>query len=206
MDIKITGITNEIFTNAMTQAKAGRLHILQEMAKTISTARPTFKDGVPTIETTKIKPDKIGALIGPGGKNIKAIQEKFSVSIEITEEGLVKVLGTSKEVLDSVINLINLQINGPAKDTVYSAKVVTIKEYGAFVDIAEGVSGLVHVSELADERVKDVNEYVSEGDTKEVKVLDVDRFGKVKLSAKAVKSLTSKKGSKGAEEAQSGNA
>jgi polyribonucleotide nucleotidyltransferase len=192
MDIKITGITNEIFTKAMSQAKEGRLHILEEMAKTISTARPKFKEGVPTIKTTNIKPDKIGALIGPGGKNIKAIQEKYEVSIEITEEGLVKVLGTSSEVLSKVCALIDLQITGPSKDTEYDATVVTIKEYGAFVDIADGVSGLVHVSEMADERVKDPNDYVSEGDIIKVKVLDVDRFGKVKLSAKAIKSLTSK--------------
>ncbi|MBD64468.1 MAG: polyribonucleotide nucleotidyltransferase [Halobacteriovoraceae bacterium] len=192
MDIKITGITNEIFEKAMTQAKEGRLHILGEMSKTISTARPNFKDGVPTIETTQIKPDKIGALIGPGGKNIKAIQEKYDVSIEITEEGLVKVLGTNQDVLHEVIALIDLQITGPKKDSVYSAKVVTIKEYGAFVDIADGVSGLVHVSEIADERVKDVEDYLSLGDEIEVKVLDVDRFGKVKLSAKAVKSIPNK--------------
>lgn len=193
MDIKITGITNEIFTKAMDQAKAGRLHILGEMAKTISTPRPSFKDGVPTIETTQIKSDKIGALIGPGGKNIKAIQEKYDVSIEITEEGLVKVLGTDQNVLKDVIALIDLQITGPQKDSVYSAKVVTIKEYGAFVDIADGVSGLVHVSEIADERVKDVEEYLAEGDVIDVKVLDVDRFGKVKLSAKAVKAIEKKK-------------
>ena len=192
MDIKITGITDEIFTKAMAQAKEGRLHILGEMAKTISAPRPSFKDGVPTIKTTNIKPDKIGALIGPGGKNIKAIQEKYEVSIEITEEGLVKVLGTSAETLDVVTNLIDLQINGPAKDSVYDAKVVTIKEYGAFVDIAEGVSGLVHVSEMASERVKDPADYVTEGDIIKVKVLDVDRFGKVKLSAKAVEPLKNK--------------
>lgn len=192
MDIKITGITNEIFKKAMAQAKEGRLHILGEMAKTISTARPSFKDGVPTIETTQIKPDKIGALIGPGGKNIKAIQEKYSVSIEITEEGLVKVLGTDQKVLKDVIALIDLQITGPKIESVYSAKVVTLKEYGAFVDLADGVSGLVHVSEIADERVKDVNEYLEVGDIVDVKVVDVDRFGKVKLSAKAVKPLTKK--------------
>jgi polyribonucleotide nucleotidyltransferase len=199
MDIKITGITTEIFTKAMSQAKEGRLHILEEMAKTISTARPQFKDGVPTIETTQIKPDKIGALIGPGGKNIKAIQEKYEVSIEIAEDGLVKVLGTDQKILNDVINLIDMQITGPKKDSIYSAKVVTIKEYGCFVDIADGVSGLVHVSELAEERVKEVNDFVAEGDIIEVKVLDVDRFGKVKLSAKAVKSLTSKKGGSSSE-------
>lgn len=194
MDIKIEGITNEIFSKAMAQAKEGRLHILGEMAKTISSARPEFKEGVPQIKSTTIPKDKIGALIGPGGKNIKAIQEQFNVSIEITEEGVVKTLGTDPLILDEVNNLINMQINGPKIDAVYPAKVVTIKEYGAFVDIAPGVSGLVHVSELADERVKDVNDYVSEGDTIDVKVLEIDRFGKIKLSAKAVKSLTSKAG------------
>lgn len=192
MDIKITGITNEIFTKAMAQAKAGRLHILGEMAKTISAPRPSFKDGVPTIETVQIPTDKIGALIGPGGKNIKAIQEKYQVSIEITEEGLVKVLGTSSTVLEDVCTLIDMQINGPKKDSIYEAKVVTIKEYGAFVDIADGVSGLVHVSEMAKERVKDPNDYVAEGDMIKVKVVDIDRFGKVKLSAKAVEPLVNK--------------
>jgi polyribonucleotide nucleotidyltransferase len=192
MDIKITGITNEIFEKAMAQAKEGRLHILGEMAKTISSARPNFKEGVPQIKTTTIPKDKIGALIGPGGKNIKALQENFEVSIEINEEGLVKVLSPKPSILDEVVTLIDLQINGPKKDSEYDAKVVTIKEYGAFVDIAEGVSGLVHVSEMAEERVKDPNDYVKEGDVIKVKVLDVDRFGKIKLSAKAVTPLTNK--------------
>ncbi len=192
MDIKITGITNEIFEKSMSQAKEARMHILGEMAKTIATARPSFKDGVPTIKTTNIKPDKIGALIGPGGKNIKAIQEKYEVAIEITEEGLVKVLGANAEILDTVCKLIDMQINGPEIGSVYSAKVVSIKEYGAFVDIAEGVSGLLHVSEISDDRVKDVNEYVAEGDVVDVKVLEIDRFGKVKLSAKAVKAIAKK--------------
>ena len=94
--------------------------------------------------------------------------------------------------LDTVCKLIDLQINGPEKNSEYDAKVVTIKEYGAFVDIAEGVSGLVHVSEMAKERVKDPKDYVSEGDTIKVKVIDIDRFGKVKLSAKAVEPLKNK--------------
>lgn len=192
MDIKIEGITEEIFRQAMAQAKDGRLHILNEMAKTISTERKEFKEGVPQIMTTNIDKDKIGALIGPGGKNIKAIQEKNNVSIEITEEGLVKVLGTDVAVLKDVCDLIDLQITGPKIGTDYDATVVSIKEYGAFVDIAQGISGLVHVSEFADERVKDVNEYVSEGDKIKVRVLEIDRFGKIKLSAKAVSSLKKK--------------
>jgi polyribonucleotide nucleotidyltransferase len=190
MDIKITGITNEIFEKAMAQAKEGRLHILGEMAKTISTPRPEFKEGVPQIKSTTIPKDKIGALIGPGGKNIKAIQENFGVTIEITEEGQVNTLGVDAKVLDEVNNLIDMQINGPKIDSVYDAKVVSIKEYGAFVDIAPGISGLVHVSEMANERVKDVNDYVKEGDSIKVKVLEVDRFGKIKLSAKAVEPLS----------------
>lgn len=193
MDIKITGITNEIFQKAMAQAKEGRLHILGEMAKTISAPRPEFKEGVPQIKSTMIPKDKIGALIGPGGKNIKAIQEKYEVTIEITEEGQVNTLGVNPAILDEVNALIDMQINGPKVDSTYEAIVVSIKEYGAFVDIVPGISGLVHVSEMAEERVKDVNDYVSEGDKIKVKVLEVDRFGKIKLSAKAVEALKNKK-------------
>jgi polyribonucleotide nucleotidyltransferase len=193
MDIKITGITEEIFTVAMTQAKEARLHILGEMAKTISAPKPSYKNGVPSIKTVQIPTDKIGALIGPGGKNIKALQEDFQVNIEIDEDGTVKVLGVDTELLEECVTSIEMQIVGPKIGTEYDAKVVTIKEYGAFVDIAKGVSGLVHVSEMADERVKDPNDYVSEGDTIKVKVLEIDRFGKVKLSAKAIASLKNKK-------------
>ncbi len=202
MDIKITGITEEIFTKAMSQAKEGRLHILGEMAKTISAAKPNYKNGVPTIKTTQIATDKIGALIGPGGKNIKALQEDFSVNIEIDEDGTVKVLGVDQDLLNECVTVIDMQINGPKIGSEYDAKVVTIKEYGAFVDIAKGVSGLVHVSEIADERVKDVNDYVAEGDTIKIKVLEVDRFGKLKLSAKAVESLKSKNPNAGKEKAK----
>lgn len=193
MDIKITGITEEIFTKAMAQAKEGRLHILGEMAKTISAPKPNYKNGVPTIKTVQIATDKIGALIGPGGKNIKALQEDFDVNIEIDEDGTVKILGVDTEKLDECTTSIDMQINGPKIGSEYDAKVVTIKEYGAFVDIAKGVSGLVHVSEMAEERVKDPNDYVSEGDTIKVKVLEIDRFGKVKLSAKAIAPLKNKK-------------
>ncbi|WP_127715990.1 polyribonucleotide nucleotidyltransferase [Halobacteriovorax sp. HLS] len=192
MDIKITGLTREIVEKSIEQAKEGRLHILGEMAKTISSKRAEFKDGVPRIVTTNIAVDKIGALIGPGGKNIKKLQEDFDVMVEITEEGLVKVLGSDTEVLNNCVASIDLQINGPEVGSVYQAKVVTIKEYGAFVDIIPGVSGLVHISELADDRVKDVNEYLSEGDTVAVKVIEVDRMGRLKLSAKAVKPVEKK--------------
>lgn len=192
MDIKITGITSEIMKQAMAQAKDARIHILGEMAKTISKERPSFKQGVPQIKMTKIAPDKIGALIGPGGKNIKAIQEGNNVSIEVEEDGTVKVLGSDVKVLDEVVALIELQLTGPKPGTDYTGKVVTVKEYGAFVDIAQGISGLVHVSEIADERIQDVNEYIAEGDEVKVRVLEVDRFGKIRLSIKAVAPLKKK--------------
>jgi polyribonucleotide nucleotidyltransferase len=192
MDIKITGLTREIVESAMGQAHEARLHILDEMEKTVAEERKEFKAGVPRIEKTNIDKDKIGALIGPGGKNIKKVQEDFDVNIEIDEDGTVKVIGTDPEKLKDCIALIDMQINGPAVGAVYEAVVVTIKEYGAFVDIAPGVSGLLHVSEISDDRVKDVNEYLSEGDKVEVKVTEVDKMGRMKLSAKAVKALTKK--------------
>lgn len=192
MDIKITGITPEIMQKAMAQAKEGRLHILGEMAKTISKERGSFKQGVPQIKMTKIAPDKIGALIGPGGKNIKGIQEGFKVTIEVEEDGTVKVLGTDVKVLDEVVNLIELQLSGPKPGSEYLGTVATVKEYGAFVDIAPGISGLVHVSEIADERIQDVTQYLKEGEQVKVKVMEVDRFGKIRLSIKAIAPLTKK--------------
>ena len=192
MDMKIAGISEQIFREALSQAKDGRLHILQEMAKTISTERKGFKSGVPQIKMFKIPSDKIGALIGPGGKNIKALQENFKVTMDVQEDGTVKVLGVDVQKIDDVIALAEMQLNGPKIGAVYKGLVVTIKEYGAFVDIVPGLAGLVHVSEIADERVNDVNEYLTEGETVDVKVLEVDRFGKIKLSIRAVAPIAKK--------------
>jgi polyribonucleotide nucleotidyltransferase len=192
MDIKITGLTTEIIEKAMDQAKEGRLHILAEMAKTISTERKEFKDGVPRMQTFKIPTDKIGGLIGPGGKNIKKLQEEFEINMEIEEDGTVKVLGTDPERIAECITLAQLQLTGPEVGSIFDGVAVTIKEYGAFVDIAPGISGLVHISEFADERVNDVEKYLSEGDKIQVKVLEIDKMGRIKLSAKAVKPLTKK--------------
>lgn len=193
MDIKIMGLSSDIMKEALEQARVGRLHILKEMSKAIFTHRAEFKEGVPRIQTYKIPQDKIGALIGPGGKNIKALQEQYGVTIECTEEGLVKVLGTDAEKAKECIETIALQIVGPEVGKVYVGKVASLKEYGAFVDIVPGISGLVHVSELSNERVQDVNDYLSEGDSIKVQVVEVDRMGRIKLSAKSVESVTKKK-------------
>src|SRR5690606_15424162 len=192
MDMKIAGISEQIFREALAQAKEARIHILGEMAKTIATNRTGFKAGVPQIKSFKIAPDKIGALIGPGGKNIKALQENFKVTMDVAEDGTVKVLGVDVTKIDEVIALAEMQLNGPKIGAVYKGTVVTIKEYGAFVDIVPGLAGLVHVSEIADERVNDPNEYLTEGQLLDVKVLEVDRFGKIKLSAKAVAPVAKK--------------
>ncbi len=192
MDMKIAGISEQIFREALAQAKEGRIHILGEMAKTISTNRQGFKAGVPQIKSFKIAQDKIGALIGPGGKNIKALQENFKVTMDVAEDGTVKVLGVDVSKIDEVIALADMQLNGPKIGAVYKGTVVTIKEYGAFVDIVPGLAGLVHVSEIADERVNDPNDYLTEGQLIDVKVLEVDRFGKIKLSAKAVAPIAKK--------------
>ena len=165
-----------------------------EMEKTINSIRSELKPGVPRIETYKIDQDKIGALIGPGGKNIKKLQEEFGVSIEVAEDGTLRVIGTDPAVLKACVDTIALQITGPQVGAEYDATVVTIKEYGAFVDIVPGVSGLVHVSEVSDDRVNDISDYVSEGDVIRIKVVEVDRMGRLKLSAKAVKPLPLKAG------------
>jgi polyribonucleotide nucleotidyltransferase len=192
MDIKIDGLPVPIMKEALAQARDGRLHILGEMAKVISIPRKEFKQGVPRMQTYKIDVDKIGALIGPGGKNIKALQEKFDVVIECEEDGTVKVMGTDPSILNTAIETIALQITGPQVGSDYKGVVVTIKEYGAFVDIAPGLSGLLHISEVANERVKDISDYLSEGEQVDVKVLEIDRMGRVKLSAKAIKPLEKK--------------
>jgi len=191
MDIKITGLTREIVESAMTQAKAGRLHILNEMEKTIST-KGTMKASAPKMESLKINPDKIGVVIGPGGKNIKSMQTAYDLTMTCEEDGTIIFMGPDLEKINACKDHLDLMINGPEVGANYEAKVITIKEYGAFVDIVEGVSGLVHVSEFSNDRVQDPNEYVSEGDIISVQVVEVDRMGRLKLSAKAVKSLEKK--------------
>ncbi len=195
MDIKITGLTREIVESAMAQAGEGRLHILGEMEKTISSHREAMKNGVPVMKSMQIKQDQIGALIGPGGKNIKKLQETYELDIEIDEDGKTKFISTNQDNIDKCMELVALQLNGPEIGKIYPATVATIKEYGAFVDIADGVSGLVHISEFSDDRVRDPADYVDEGELIQVKVVEIDRMGRVKLSAKEATPIARKRGS-----------
>ena len=192
MDIKIGGIDRKIIEEALEQARVGRLHILDCMSKTLEKERDDFKEGVPRIESSKIDPDKIGALIGPSGKNIKFLQQEYDVSIECEDDGVIRIIGQDKDKIKQCHEMILLQINGPEIGSVYDARVVSIKEYGTFVDIAPGCSGLVHISEIANERVHDIHDYLSSGDICQVKVMDIDSQGRIKFSAKAVKAIPKK--------------
>ncbi len=185
MDIKITGITTEIMDQALNQAKGGRLHILDEMNKAIDSPRTELGPYTPRIEMIKVKRDNIGEIIGKGGATIKDIIEQSGASVDISDNGTVKIAGTSKESIQKAIDLINSIIEEPEVGQVYEGKVVKIMEFGAFVNFFGKKDGLVHISQLSDERVEKVTDVINEGDTVKVKVIGFDK-GKVKLSLKDV--------------------
>ncbi|MDG2416663.1 MAG: polyribonucleotide nucleotidyltransferase [Pelagibacterales bacterium] len=185
MDIKITGITTAIMDQALSQAKGGRLHILDEMNKAIDSPRTELGPYTPRVEMIKVKRDNIGEIIGKGGATIKDIIEQSGASVDISDNGTVKIAGTSKESIQKAIDLINSIIEEPEVGQVYEGKVVKIMEFGAFVNFFGKKDGLVHISQLSDERVEKVTDVINEGDTVKVKVIGFDK-GKVKLSIKDV--------------------
>ena len=185
MDIKITGITTEIMEQALKQAHAGRMHILSEMNKTIDSHRTELGPYTPRVEMIKVKRDNIGEIIGKGGATIKDIIEQSGASVDISDNGTVKIAGTSKDSIQKAIELINSIIEEPEVGQVYEGKVVKIMEFGAFVNFFGKKDGLVHISQLSEERVEKVTDVINEGDTVKVKVIGFDK-GKVKLSIKDV--------------------
>ena len=185
MDIKITGITTEIMEQALNQAKGGRLHILDEMNKAIDAPRTELGPYTPRIEIIKVKKDNIGEIIGKGGATIKDIIEQSGASVDISDNGTVKIAGTSKDSIQKAIDLINSIIEEPEVGQIYEGKVVKIMEFGAFVNFFGKKDGLVHISQLSEERVEKVTDVINEGDTVKVKVIGFDK-GKVKLSIKDV--------------------
>jgi len=186
MDIKIDGITREIMEQALSQAQEGRLHILEEMKKVISTPRPEMSDYAPRIMTIKINPEKIRDVIGKGGSTIRALSEETGVSIDIDDDGTVKIASTDNAAAKEAIRRIE-QITAEVEvDTIYTGKVVRLMDFGAFVNILPGRDGLVHISQISNERVNQVSDVLSEGDQVTVKVLEVDKQGRVRLSMKAV--------------------
>ena len=186
MDIKIGGITPEIMAEALDRAKSGRFYILDQMLETISAPNPTLKPHVPRIESIKVPIDKIGAIIGPGGKNIRALQEETNTKIDISDDGTVFIASTSgvgfEEARDRILSLTETAEIGK----IYTGKCVRVADFGAFIEILPGLDGLVHVSQLASERVEKVEDVVNVGDELTVMVIDVSPEGKIRLSRKAL--------------------
>lgn len=185
MDIKIQGITRKVLEQALDQAKEGRIFILDEMNKAISKSRDQISEYAPIISTLKIKPEKVRVLIGPGGKTIREITNASGARIDVDDEGTVTVASADREISDAAIRMINEIIQEAEVDKLYMGKVVKIMDFGAFVEIFPGTDGLVHISQLARERVEKVTDVLNEGDEVLVKVLEVDNNGKIRLSRKA---------------------
>lgn len=186
MDIKIHELSKSIMENALEQARTGRIHILEKMLEAINQPRETISPHAPAIITVKVHPDKIREIIGPGGKTIRSIQSETNTRVEIDDYGLVKIAATSKEDGAAALNLINNITQEPEVGAVYDGTVVKIMDFGAFVQIMPGTDGLVHISQLATRRVTKVSDIVKEGDTIKVKVLEISKDGKIRLSHKAV--------------------
>jgi len=190
MDIKIAGITEEIMRVALSQAKDGRLHILGEMAKAITAARAELGEHAPRIETFKIPVDKIRDVIGTGGKVIREIVEKTGAKINIEDDGSVKVASADGESIKAAINWIKSITSEPEVGQIYDGTVVKVMDFGAFVNFFGSKDGLVHISQLASQRVQKTTDVVKEGDKVKVKLLGFDDRGKVRLSMRAVDQQT----------------
>jgi polyribonucleotide nucleotidyltransferase len=186
MDIKIDSVSFEVMETALNQARDGRLFILQEMEKIISSPRGQISEFAPRIETIKIHPDKIREVIGAGGKVIRAITEATGVKIEIENDGQIHIASSDPEAAKKAIAMINSIIAEAEVGKTYKGKVMKITDFGAFVEILPNTQGLLHISEITHERLRTVTEALKEGEELDVKVLDVDRAGRIKLSRKAL--------------------
>ncbi len=186
MDIKIDGITREIMEQALAQAKRGRLHILGEMAKAITAPREEMSRYAPRITTMSIPTDKIRDVIGKGGVTIRAISEATGAAIDIEDDGTIKIATSDLSAAEEARRRIEQITAEVEAGTVYEGKVVRLMDFGAFVNILPGKDGLVHISQISDERVANVSDKLAEGDVVKVKVLEVDKQGRIRLSMKAV--------------------
>ena len=186
MDIKIDSLTFEIMETALRQAKDGRLHILGEMEKVMSKPRGEISEFAPRIEQIKIKPEKVREVIGSGGKVIKGIIEQTGVKIDIEDDGTINIASTDPLMSKKAIEIIMGICAEAEVGKVYKGRVVRIMDFGAFVEVLPNTQGLLHISEIANERIRNVTDVLNEGDEVEVKVLEIDRAGRVKLSRKAL--------------------
>jgi len=181
MDLKIEGVSKEVMKTALAQAKEGRLHILNIMNQTLEKPRESLSDYAPRIITIQIDKDKIGALIGPGGKNIKKIIEETQVGIDINDDGIVSIVSSDKVAMDDAVNRVNLIVAEPEIGVTYDAVIKNTTNFGAFAEYLPGKEGLIHISKLSEHRIADVREVVDVGDKVKVKVEELDDRGRVSL-------------------------
>ena len=186
MDIKIHELSEDIMGKALEQARVGRLHILDRMIEALKKPRDQISPFAPIIITMNINPDKIREIIGPGGKTIRAIQTETDTKLEVDDQGVIKIAAFSKEEADAAVKMIDEIVMEPEVGEIYEGTVVKIMDFGAFVQLMPGTDGLVHISQLANHRVNKVSDIVKEGDLIKVKVLEINRDGKIRLSHKAV--------------------
>jgi len=185
MDIKIEGINEEIMKIALSQAREGRNFILGEMNKVLSQPRSEMSEYAPRLMTIKVHPDKIRDVIGKGGVTIRAITEETGCTIDIADDGTVTIASVNKEAADEARKRIEQITADVEPGQIFEGKVIKIMNFGAFVSLTPGRDGLVHISQLSDERVENVTDVVKEGDIVKVKVLEVDKQGRIRLSMKA---------------------
>jgi polyribonucleotide nucleotidyltransferase len=185
MDIKIDGVDRAIMSRALDQAKKGRIHILEKMEEALGVPRAVVSEHAPKYITMKINPDKIRDIIGPGGKIIREMTAEFESKIDVEDDGTIKIFSNNCESANALVKRIQQITAVPEVGKIYEGEVRTIKDFGAFVQIFPGTDGMVHISELANDRVKNVTDVVKEGDIIKVKVIDVDSRGRIRLSRKA---------------------
>jgi len=185
MDIKILELSRDIMGNALEQARSGRIHILGKMMEALDTPRTDISPFAPKIMTIKINPDKIRDVIGPGGKVIRAIQSETDTRIDISDDGTIKIAAANQENGEAALEQVKAITMEPEEGAIYEGKVVKTTDFGAFVQLTPGTDGLVHISQLANHRVNKVTDVVKEGDVIKVKVLEVSKDGRIRLSLKA---------------------
>jgi polyribonucleotide nucleotidyltransferase len=184
MDIKISGVNRDIMRQALHQAKEGRLHILGIMNETLSAARTNVSGHAPRIITLRVRPEKIREIIGPGGKVIRGIIEATGVKMDVEDDGTVTIASIDEVASQKAIEMVQRIAAEAEVGKIYKGTVRKIVEFGAFVEILPGTDGLVHISQLAPERVRKVSDVLKEGDEVMVKVLEIDKQGKIRLSRK----------------------
>jgi polyribonucleotide nucleotidyltransferase len=186
MDIKINGITEEIMKIALAQAKEGRIHILGEMNKVIQSSRDEVSENAPRFVTIQVKADKVRDVIGKGGATIRSLTEETGAVIDIDDTGMIKISAVDKDAVELAKAKIEQLTADVEVDKIYEGKVAKIMDFGAFVTVLPGKDGLVHISQICEERVENVTDKIKEGEIVKVKVLEIDKQGRIKLTMKGL--------------------